>query len=274
MKFFSYLSCLIIGLLISYVGMYLAYASAPEHFVAMLGLLSLTYIAVIVYVGKKAVEAEGKNYSILLVTPFFLFVGVLQVFSVAATSLGLLSPNSTAFDEACKDVGPKYFKKPSMPVRSVAFDWDGEALPEYNRFQVVFGTRIDNLGYSALPLKSGFEFIETKRSKRDSWAGDGVTAPSPYVRYSLAKSQNIYSLTADILVRYKMVPIRGVPETIADKPKKYEISILDRRSNELLASFRFAINEKQKRGCGLNESSVMDENSFILRVIGGERQSH
>ena len=86
--------------------MYLAYASAPEHFVAMLGLLSLTYIAVIVYVGKKAVEAEGKNYSIFSL-PFLLVCWSTKC-SAAATSLvscrliRLLSMKP-------KDVGPKYF---------------------------------------------------------------------------------------------------------------------------------------------------------------------
>ena len=38
MKFLSYLICLVIGLLISSVGMYLAYASAPEHFVVFRGI--------------------------------------------------------------------------------------------------------------------------------------------------------------------------------------------------------------------------------------------
>ena len=45
-----------------------------------------------------------------------------------------------------------------------------------------------------------------------------LLAPHHMYDIRLLKSQNIYSLTADILVRYKMVPIRGVPETI-DKPK-------------------------------------------------------
>lgn len=262
MKFLSYLICLVIGLLISSVGMYLAYASAPEHFVAMLGLLSLIYIAVIVFVGKKTVEAEGKNYSILLITPFFLFTAILQVFSVAGSSLGLLSPNSTAFDEACKDVGPQYFKKPSMPVRSVAFDWDGDDPPEYNHYSVIFGTRITNLGYSSLGLGTDLQFIEKKRSRTESWANGGI------IRTSRETNENAFAITADVLVRYRVIPIIGASKTDSDMLFKYEVLLSDRRNLEKLAMLRYAVDSQKMRGCGLTEPNALDVSNFVRKAIG------
>lgn len=261
MKFLSYFTCLIIGLLISSVGMYLAYASAPEHFVAMLGLLSLIYIAVIVFVGKKTVKAEGKNYSILLITPFFLFTAILQVFSVAGSSLGLLSPNSTAFDEACKDVGTQYFKKPSMPVRSVAFDWDGEDRPD-NHFNVIFGTRVANLGYSSLGLGNDLEFIETKRSRYETWASGGI------IRSSRDTTENASAITADVLVRYRVIPIIGVSKIDSDKLFKYEVLLSDRRNLEKLAMLRYAVDSQKMRGCGLTEPNALDVSNFVRKAIG------
>lgn len=268
MNFFSYTVSTIIGLIISSVGMYLAYASAPEYFLAMLGLLSLIYIAVIGFIAKKNADGEEKNYSILLIMPFFLFVGLGQLFSFVGSGFGLLSANSTAFEEACKDVGPTYFKQPSAAVHSIAFDWDGEHEPEYNHFKVLFGTRVTNLGYSALPTQNDIEFKENKRGRRDSWATHGVTPISPYLRYSKKETKNIDSLTADILVRYKLIPIEGVTKSSVDKPVKYEIRVIDRRTNENLSSFRYVVDEKKSRACGLTSNGEMNETEFISKSIG------
>lgn len=269
MKALSYSGAALLGLFISAIGMWIAYATANDHFPLMLGGLLAIYLLVIGFISKKIEEdEEQKNYSILLVLPFFIFLMLGQLLVAIGQGWALVVPNSEAFDEACKDAGATYFKQPSTSVNSIAFDWDFENTWKHtNGFRSLFGSRLSQIS-GVRPAPTGeIEFIETRISKYED-----IRKPGKHIGYKRERkgqaNEIIPEFTADVLVSFHTLPIATDSKKVESKPIKYEISILDRRTSEKLAILRYVLDEEKRRGCGFTDRGEMSESGFISKAIG------
>jgi hypothetical protein len=268
MKYLAYAVATVVGLAMSYMGVIFALLGGEKFAYVILGLLLLAYAAVILFLIRQNQAGKGLQFSFVLALPMIIVTAVMQLFVLAKHGVSLLTPDSDTFVAECKSMGPTYKKLPSSPVRSIAYDWDGKHYPTFNHFEVQYGTRITSMGRSNFPHQKPIEFVERKRSGLEGTPAHGGDAP--YVRFPNAgEYYAIPVLTADVLVHYRMTPEEELMKAATlQGPLVYEITVTDRRTQETLATLRYMIDAKQHRGCGLTESSEMNERKFVLRAIG------
>ena len=268
MTFFWYFAAGVLGLLFSYVGLVFAMVGGRQAAYVMGALLLLAYVGVIVYVIRK--ERTGKHSPFALVLPMFLVAVVLQAFLAGKYALSFLTPDSETFISECKSAGATFTKLPASPVRSIAYDWNTTYSPPFNRFEVRFGTRITSLGRSDFPYPKSIEFTERKRSNLEGRPAQGPDGP--YIRFPRAGAYyGIPGLSADVLVYSRVGPEEELTKAESEQGiVRYEVTVTDRRTDERLASLRYVIDAKQRRGCGLTGENTMSERSFVLKAIGLE----
>ncbi len=270
MTFFAYSASAALGLLFSYFGLGLATVSGPETVHLVGALLLLAYAGVIVFVIRQAKAGKGPGASVVLILPMFLVIGVLWVFQIGQYAFSLLILDSGIFDSECKSTGAQYYKLPTSPVGSIAKDWDGKYYPPFNEFEVKFGTRITSLARSDFPYPKSIKFVERKSSRLE---GRPIQGPDgPYIRFpETGAYYAIPSLTADVVVHYRLEPEEELKKAEPDQGiVRYEVTVTDRRTGERLASLRYIIDAKNRRGCGLTGRNTMSERSFVLKAIGLE----
>jgi hypothetical protein len=204
-----------------------------------------------------------------LALPVFLVAGGLWLFEFGKLGLSLAIPDSERFIAECKSAGAEYVRLPARPVRSISYDWKADQPPSFNQFKVRSGTRIGALGLS-FPEPKNVEFVERRRSRLEGRPSQG--AGGPYIRFPQAGPYyGVQGITADILVRYHMSP-----EDELRKPRteqgmvRYEVAVIDRRTDERLATFRYVIDAKKQRGCGLTREGELSGTSFVLKATGLE----
>lgn len=270
MTFIAYAVAAVVGLLFSYMGLVFAMVGGVQGAYTTGGLLLLAYACVIFYVVRKAKAGKGPQAAFALALPMFLVTGLLQVFQLGKYALSQLTPDSESFVSECKTAGAQYVKRPAAPVRSIAYDWDTKTSPPFNRFEVQNGTRITSLGRSNFPHPKRIEFIERKRSNLEGRPSQGPDGP--YIRFpQVGAYYSIPALTADVLVHYRASPEEELKKAEQDQGLvRYEVTIMDRRTGEKLASLRYIVDAKQRRGCGLTGENTMSERSFVLKAIGLE----
>lgn len=268
MKYVAYFVATIIGLVFSYMGFVFAMLGGSQGAYLVGTLLLLAYAGVIFFLIRKDRAGKGPQFAFVLALPMVLVTIVLQVFVLGQYGLSLLMPDPEPFVAECKNMGVKLEKLPSSPVRSIAYDWDGKYQPPFNRFMVQYGTRITSLGRSDFPHPKSIEFVERKRSNLEGRPALGPDGP--YIRFPQAGAYySIPALTADVLVHYRVTPEEELRKAETDQGVVvYEVTVMDRRTEERLASLRYMIDAKQRRGCGLTGPSEMSERAFVLRAIG------
>lgn len=268
MKYIAYAVATVVGLAMSYMGVIFAMLSGEQFAYVIVGLLFLAYAAVILFLIRQDRAGKGLQFSFVLALPMIIVTAMMQIYAIGRHGIALLSPDSDTFVAECKSMGPTYQKLPSSPVRSIAYDWDGKHHPTFNHFEVRYGTRITSMGRSNFPHPRPIEFVERKRSGLEGTPAHGSDAP--YIRFpNSGEYYGIPALTADVLVHYRMTPEDEMRKAATlQGPVLYEITVTDRRTQERLASLRYTIDAKQRRGCGLTESSEMSERKFVLRAVG------
>ena len=268
MTFFAYFAAAVLGLMFSYVGLVFAMIGGRQVAYIMGALLLLAYAGVIAYVVRK--EKAGKHSPFALLLPMFLVAGVLQAFLIGKYALSFLIPDSEPFISECRTAGATFTKLPASPVRSIAYDWNTRYSPPFNRFDVRFGTRITSLGRSDFPYPKSIEFTERKRSNLEGRPAQGPDGP--YIRFP--RTGAYYSIpapTADVLVYSRASPEEELQKAQSEQGiVRYEVTVTDRRTEERLASLRYIIDARQRRGCGLTGENTMSERSFVLKAIGLE----
>ena len=252
-------------------------------------LLLAAHIGSILYVRKKAMEGKGRLAALALIAPMFVVggVGLVIGWGIAAVSflVAFVKPDSPAFTSECRTAGAQYYKLPTSPVRSIAYDWDGKHAPRFiTKFSVSFGGRVVESmlfsdGYSDdYPYPSVIEFTERKR--RPDSKGSPSEAPGPYVRFPRwdgryprqNTSYGIATLTADALVTYQFTSTEALGEPSPQQGiVTYDLTVTDRRDAEKLASLRYVMDQKKDRACGLTGDNEMDEQKFVLKAIGVNR---
>ncbi len=268
MTIFAYAAAAVLGLMFSYVGLVFAMVGGREAAYIMGALLLLAYAGVILYVVRKA--RAGKHSPFALVLPMFLVAVVLQAFLVGKYAFSFLVPDSGPFISECKTTGATFTKLPASPVRSIAYDWNTRYSPPFSQFKVRFGTRITSLGRSDLPYPKSIEFTERKRSNLEGRPAQGPDGP--YIRFPRAGAYyGIPALTADVLVYSRVGPEEELQKAESEQGiVRYEVTVTDRRTGDKLASLRYIIDAKQRRGCGLTGENTMSERSFVLKATGLE----
>lgn len=270
MTYLKYAAAAVLGLLFSYMGLVFAMVSGPQGAYIVGALLLLSYAGVIFYIIRKVKSGKGYPSAFVLVLPMFLVTGVLQVVQIGIYAFSLLTPDAEPFISECKATGAQFAKLPATPVRSIAYDWDGKYHPPFNRFEVKYGTRITTLGRSDFPHPKSIEFIERKRSNLEGRPTQGPDGP--YIRFpQTGPYYSISAPTADVLVHYQVSPEEELKKAESEQGiVRYEITVTDQRTAERLASLRYIIDAKHRRGCGLTGENTMSERSFVLKAIGLE----
>jgi hypothetical protein len=175
-----------------------------------------------------------------------------------------IKPNSAAFDSACRGAATTFVAPPKAPVQSVAFDWEASGPPRYTFFSVDSKGNVDGLrGGTGGAWPPAIRFIEGRCCR---FEGAPLNKVRPYVR-RLNTSQEYFGvteLTADALVSLRSVPVSGrEPESSL---AQFDIVVTDRRDGAPLASMRYLLDERNRRGCVAG--GVMDERAFVLKAVG------
>ena len=182
-----------------------------------------------------------------------------------------IAQNRTASPElqdACKDAGVEYLSEPAEPVKSIAYDWArGSTPPYYTHFRLDDRGNVRDLRYGieARIFPAQIEYVEARCCREVGTAASGET---PFERWShdpFAK-QRVSEITADVLVQLSRTD-RPVARR-ESRLSKIEAVVTDRRDGKVLATLRYALDERNRRACGSTSPGVMDEREFVMRSIG------
>lgn len=261
MSFFTYAVPAGLGLIFSFMGIIFAMTAGHIPYVEI-GLLILAYAGTITYIIGREKIGKGAQSAYLLILPMFMVSGVEMAFHYGKYAIDQLTPDSETFIAECKTTGVNFFKPPSSPVQSIAYDWDGKIEPPYIQFKVD-GTRMTSFSYTNIPIDAGqgVDYVE----KKTSYERNTEQTPA-FVKYtSPGKSSGIAALTADVLVHYRLTPEDELKKAYPyQELVRYELTITDRRTGEKLASKLYFVDAKKRRACGPSGN----DRSFILKAIG------
>jgi hypothetical protein len=89
-----------------------------------------------------------------------------------------------------------------------------------------------------------------------------------YIRYlKPGKSQKVSDLTADVSVHYQISPEEELLKAYPEQGMiRYELTVMDRRTGEKLATKKYVIDAKNKRACG----PEISDRTFILKSLALE----
>ena len=172
-----------------------------------------------------------------------------------------LAADSEAFTNECKATEVKYIKLPTMPVRSIAYDWDSNAEPSFLSYEIAYKTRISVASYSIQPIVNDqrIDFIEIKPTS--NFGAPLLGAGSKYLRVPKMKSfYGVDEFTADVLVKYKTSLIEQSKKGSAIR---YELTVSDRRNGNKLAYLRYVVDVKKQRACGLTGTGRVNDGQLI-----------
>lgn len=179
------------------------------------------------------------------------------------------------YRELCRQAGATLERKPTAPVRSIAYDWPPamESSPlwssgnsyQLDRFGRILSTNMGRSTFRSMapnePLR--FEFTETR-------TGSGKTgATAAFVRqWPNNTTESIESLTADAVLFYELsdpAELRKAP--VDQRAIQYRLTLSDRRSGERLGTFVYVIDRLNGRACGANDGNDIDVSSFVASAV-------
>lgn len=202
----------------------------------------------------------------LLTVPVGLTITVIaaEIWSLSGETLRKHEAIPNEVTESCKVAGATFIASPSMPVHSIAFDWQTQLewgrMSYFNSDSRKFGgfRFLEDIKYPETIL-----FIEQKAR--------GVTQAEkqwPYKRrLNGGEFVEASELTADILVTYEF---RNLSK--ADARNSYvlaDISVTDRRNGKALATLRYVTGGRDTWPiCGETSKGEMNIAAFIFKAIG------
>jgi hypothetical protein len=203
---------------------------------------------------------------------FAFYVRDRHAFSEEAPQLNITSFGSDGanmdFATLCRDAKVQFFKKPELPVHSVAHDWPPQIRRDLkNRYELDESGKILGIGWNP-KIRNHVDFIEERYTPNGRF-GMGNLKPL-YVRQPRqGEFYGVDNLMADVLVMHDV----SIPEEL-DKPVsqqaqlKYTLAVSDRRTGEKLALMVYWVDMLNHRACGANLRNTIDEDVFILQAIG------
>ena len=184
---------------------------------------------------------------------------------MGTSALDRLKPNSPEFEAACKVAGPSYIQQPATKVESIAYDWEQDTHPpDTNYFEMDGRNNVTQLGGGFPRFPPTIKFVERRCCE---FEGRPTNRIGPFVHHpATGEYFGTTELTADALVSYK-VSHTEIANSAAGF-KTVELTVTDRRDGARLATLRYLLDERGRRGCGAVSDGVMDEQAFVRRAIG------
>lgn len=260
MALLAYVGFTALGLLFSFMGLIFAMTGGSSALYVTVAPLLLAYAGAISYVVKRAKNGDGSKAAFVLALPMPFVSAMHVVFLLGSHAVSFVIPDSEVFSSECKTAGVRYIKKPALPVHSIAYYNESKFDPHFTSLKVSWGTRISSLSYYNPPSHPALEFTES-----------GPHAVGfAYTRRPKDKSgYGIDALSADVVVKIKMGPKEELEKALGSQGVvNYELTVIDRRTNEELAYLHYVTDAKNSRACGLTGEKVISESAFILKAIG------
>ena len=187
-----------------------------------------------------------------------------EIWSMREVSLRELEATPNVVAETCRIAGAQYLVSPTVPVHSIAFDWETE--PTWARMSYInsdprkFGgfRFLENIKYP-----ESIRFIEQRERRvllsEMQW---------PYKRKPVGGVYaNISELTADALVTYDYRKLSK-----ADARNSYvltDIAVTDRRNGMVLATLRYVTGGKSSWPiCGETSPGEINIAEFVFKALG------
>lgn len=213
-------------------------------------------------------SVRGKRLAAVLAAVMALPTAYLAGLGAISVGIGFawLRPNSPAFEALCEGAGTKFVAQPSAPVRSIAYDWEGQYAPQYNYFELGLNGNVEGLrgGSGLAPYPKAIQFIESRCCRYEGRPTNGTGA---YLRRPRdGEYFGVSELTADALVILRSTPVQR--EHLEPGVVQYDVVVTDRRHGTMLASLRYFLNAERRRACGATSEGVMDERAFVLTAVG------
>lgn len=170
------------------------------------------------------------------------------------------------YTTACTDAGEHFYRFPSKPVHSIAFD-----------VQAVV-TRYKTRRYAGLDLINGYEISFSPRFGNAIQFID-VRQSGKAVRYrriwTMSSSSRkhvtdnfVTATSADVLVSYHIYPKKELAKVpIEQGPVIHELTVTDRRDGALLATMKYVVDKKDGRICGPIHNHVLSEKEFLVKAL-------
>lgn len=174
---------------------------------------------------------------------------------------------SEPYTSACLNAEESYFTTPEKPIRSIAYDWEGDYDPGANTYKVGLFGRLTGINRNErLQIDNSVTFTERRRGNN---YGAQITG-AKYVRQRFRddSGSEVETLTADILVTYHLSPEQELSKAATNRgPVTHEILVTDRRSGQRIASLRYVIDQKNWRICGPIKNRILSEDEFLLKAL-------
>lgn len=218
-------------------------------------MLGAIYVSTTIYAFS---VSAGKNITLnalALASPPLILIVIFKLYiEVTTYVVPLFEHESSAFAEACKSSGAQYLKPPAKPASSIAHDWNGDHELGYSRYELGRYGRLGGMGGFDKRIPRFDEAIIFTEYKRTSNAGLSTSATGSYVRtYSKDISHRfaVSTLTADILITHRVSPEEELSKApINQGPVTHELTVTDRRDDQLLATLKYVVDQRDRRICG------------------------
>jgi hypothetical protein len=262
------------------VGMLVSFAVAP-FFIAIIGLGALS--------AWRELEALLRTEPATDCSPAGLLVWSLLLPVALATPLLMDSSRPLAksaagddeFDALCSGVGVRLMARPTGPVRSIAYDWDPQrhkyGLPLTDYVELDAHGRIRGSRFSSPPRTVGqnkkldFDFTESRASGRRSGAAT-IRPDAPYYRFPSFRDHKPFygvdELGADVLLYMDANRPEELHKAEGNQGLvRYELTLKDRRSGEIIGVQTYVLDQVNGRACGANASGIISQGEFIYDAI-------
>lgn len=242
------------------MGLVFAMTGGAESLYITGGPLLFAYAGAVSYVIKKARAGEGVKSAFVLSLPMPIVSAMHVVYLIGSNAVAFAVPDSETFSSECKTAGAQFIKPPDSPVHSIAYYRETKHPPHFTSLSVSWGTHISSLSYDNPPGHPTLEFTET---------GPNIVG-APYThRPTTGSEYGVDALTADVLVKFNMSPEDELQKALGSQGVvNYELTVIDRRTNEKLAFLHYVTDTINRRACGLMGEKKLSESAFILKAIG------
>lgn len=208
-------------------------------------------------------------------------LSVVPLLLASSNPLALSAKESAEFEDLCSTAGVCLMAKPAGPVRSIAYDWDPTRYRQSN-----FEYRLDNKGrinplgvdpssYRPLSAKKMLHRFDFSESRQDDYCHARSEprksyAHCPSVRSNIELKAPYYAIdtfTADVLAYFDVNTADYLSHTTNHGPVRFEITLTDRRSGELLGEMRYVVDRVNGRACGANVGTIISHEAFFYDAI-------
>lgn len=210
-------------------------------------------------------------------------LSVVPLLLAPSNPLALATEERTEFETLCSTAGVRLMAKPAGPVRSIAYDWDPKRYSRrhsHSEYSLDKKGRMNSLGvdpssYRVLSAKKLLHLLDFSESRQDDYCHARseprtLYAHCPSVRSNIELKAPYYGIdtfTADVLVYFDVNTADYMSHTNNHGPVRFEITLTDRRSGELLGEMSYVVDLANRRACGANVGTIISHEAFLYDAI-------